>query len=233
MPATRHPASVTRMRVHDAALELFLDRGYEGTSLATIARRLGITKAAVYYYYRTKGDLLEALLAPMRTELTSLVEKVRAAAGRAQPEELLEAYADVLVRHRRLVLLVDRDPGIRCQPVVQSGVLAVRHQVELAILGERPDDDLRLRLLLLRAGISEALLAFPTWDYDHLRSALLRVGQLLFGPRPHRTRPAPSIDGSREQDTVRSRGRQPTSAGSPGVGTTRAGSHPVADPVQR
>ncbi len=198
MSATRRSAAVTRGRVHDAALDLFLARGYEGTSLATIARRLGITKAAVYYYYRTKGDLVAALLAPLWTELTHLVESLGSSAEPPEPDELLDAYAEVLLRHRELMLLVDRDPGIRCQPAVQSELLARRQQLETAILGEHPDEDAHLRLLILRAGISEALLAFPTWDTERLRSALLRIAHTLMDrEQPPAPRPAPSSPESR------------------------------------
>ncbi|MEE8722914.1 MAG: TetR/AcrR family transcriptional regulator [Eggerthellaceae bacterium] len=47
--------------VKQAALECFAERGYEGTSLATIAARLGIKKQSLSTYYPTKQDLLFAV----------------------------------------------------------------------------------------------------------------------------------------------------------------------------
>ena len=41
----------TREQIRRLALQLFAERGYDGTSLREIADRLGITKAAVYYHF--------------------------------------------------------------------------------------------------------------------------------------------------------------------------------------
>jgi AcrR family transcriptional regulator len=53
----RHPGS-TRERILDIALELFADQGYDKTSLRDIAERLGTTKAALYYHFERKQDIL-------------------------------------------------------------------------------------------------------------------------------------------------------------------------------
>jgi AcrR family transcriptional regulator len=42
----------------DAALRLFLDRGYDNTPLSAVADRLGLTKAGVYHHFATKENLL-------------------------------------------------------------------------------------------------------------------------------------------------------------------------------
>ncbi|NSC23182.1 TetR/AcrR family transcriptional regulator [Streptomyces albus subsp. chlorinus] len=51
----------TRQRIQDVALELFAERGYEKTSLREIAEQLGVTKAALYYHFKTKEDLVTSL----------------------------------------------------------------------------------------------------------------------------------------------------------------------------
>jgi len=51
----------TRQRILDVALDLFTEQGYDGTSLRQIAERLGITKAALYYHFQSKEDILLAL----------------------------------------------------------------------------------------------------------------------------------------------------------------------------
>jgi AcrR family transcriptional regulator len=55
----------TRQRILDAAKELFVERGYEAASLREIAERVGVTKAALYYHFPGKEDLLRALLEPL------------------------------------------------------------------------------------------------------------------------------------------------------------------------
>jgi AcrR family transcriptional regulator len=54
-------ASSTRERILDVALDLFVDQGYDATSLRQIAERLGVTKAALYYHFEAKEDILAAL----------------------------------------------------------------------------------------------------------------------------------------------------------------------------
>jgi AcrR family transcriptional regulator len=59
----------TRERAVAVALELFTTQGFEQTSLRAIADRLGVTKAALYYHYRSKelllGAVMESMLAPV------------------------------------------------------------------------------------------------------------------------------------------------------------------------
>ena len=49
---------VTRERILDVALELFNEHGYDKTSLREIAEQLGVTKAALYYHFEKKEDIL-------------------------------------------------------------------------------------------------------------------------------------------------------------------------------
>ncbi len=51
----------TKERILDAALDLFTEKGFDGTSLREIAERLGVTKAALYYHFASKDDILMAL----------------------------------------------------------------------------------------------------------------------------------------------------------------------------
>src|ERR1700734_3037387 len=54
----RGSAPETRERILDIALELFTEQGYDKTSLRDIAERLGTTKAALYYHFERKEDIL-------------------------------------------------------------------------------------------------------------------------------------------------------------------------------
>ncbi|MDI5966172.1 TetR/AcrR family transcriptional regulator [Streptomyces sp. SL13] len=64
----------TRRRIQEIALELFLERGYEGTSLREIAERLDVTKAALYYHFKTKEDILVALVESYSAPLGEIIE---------------------------------------------------------------------------------------------------------------------------------------------------------------
>ncbi len=55
-------ATDTRERVVDAARQLFWEQGYEATSLARIAEASGANPGSVYYFFRTKAEILDAVL---------------------------------------------------------------------------------------------------------------------------------------------------------------------------
>ncbi|MFJ7630063.1 TetR/AcrR family transcriptional regulator [Streptomyces sp. NPDC097595] len=86
----------TRERAQRVALQLFAEHGYEGTSLRMIAERLDITKAALYYHYKSKAEILAAVLGNFSTSVAELIDW-----GRQQPEgpgtrrELLRRYAEL------------------------------------------------------------------------------------------------------------------------------------------
>ena len=79
----------TRERILAVANELFIEQGYEGTSLREIADRLDITKAALYYHFRSKDEILETLLEPFDTLLDELL-------GRLEDAHDVEGWADAL-----------------------------------------------------------------------------------------------------------------------------------------
>ncbi|EKX66905.1 TetR/AcrR family transcriptional regulator [Streptomyces ipomoeae] len=64
----------TRQRIQDVALELFAEQGYEKTSLREIAERLEVTKAALYYHFKTKEDILVGLFEDLRRPIDELIE---------------------------------------------------------------------------------------------------------------------------------------------------------------
>lgn len=51
----------TKAEIRKVAIELFTERGYEGTSLREIAERLNITKAALYYHYSSKESIVRSI----------------------------------------------------------------------------------------------------------------------------------------------------------------------------
>ena len=77
----------TRSRLREVALQLFAEQGYEKTSLREIAERLGVTKAALYYYFKSKEDIVRSLVEDYVAEVDELIawgkQQPRSAATRA------------------------------------------------------------------------------------------------------------------------------------------------------
>jgi AcrR family transcriptional regulator len=63
----------TRQRIQDVALELFAEQGYEKTSLREISERLGVTKAALYYHFKTKEDIVVSLFKDLMAPVDDLI----------------------------------------------------------------------------------------------------------------------------------------------------------------
>ncbi|MFY4721206.1 TetR/AcrR family transcriptional regulator [Streptomyces sp. LaBMicrA B280] len=87
----------TRQRIQDVALELFAEQGYEKTSLREIAERLDVTKAALYYHFKTKEEIIVSLFEDLTQPIADLIEW-----GRGQPhtletkQEILRRYSEAL-----------------------------------------------------------------------------------------------------------------------------------------
>ncbi|MFV0286752.1 MAG: TetR/AcrR family transcriptional regulator [Demequina sp.] len=67
----------TRERIQEVALERFTANGYDQTSLREIAEDLGVTKAALYYHFKSKEEILDGLLASVAHDVDDLVAWMR------------------------------------------------------------------------------------------------------------------------------------------------------------
>lgn len=99
----------TRERILDVAQELFTRQGYDKTSLRDIANRLEITKAALYYYFERKEDILVELHLRLHAIGASLLDELEAAPDEASRLAILPRLADqmidFMVENRELMLL--------------------------------------------------------------------------------------------------------------------------------
>ena len=87
----------TRRRIHDVALEVFAEVGYERATLLQIAERLGVTRPALYYHYRNKEDILAAIHAELTLSVDAVIDWSRSQpAGRATRHETLRRLSELL-----------------------------------------------------------------------------------------------------------------------------------------
>jgi AcrR family transcriptional regulator len=67
--------------VLDAAAEVFARQGYAAATVQDVANALGILKGSIYYYIKTKEDLLFRLLMEVHEEVDAILEEVAAREG--------------------------------------------------------------------------------------------------------------------------------------------------------
>lgn len=89
----RRPGVTARDEILDAAGELFTTLGYAGTSTRTIAESVGIRQASLYHYFRTKDDILCALLGQTVTPTLSFIPNLLGAQPALTAAEHLHALA--------------------------------------------------------------------------------------------------------------------------------------------
>ena len=147
--------SETRERILDVAQGLFTQQGYEKTSLRDIAERLHITKAALYYYFARKEDILVELHLRLHVLGAAVITELEAApdgpARAAMWPRLANEMIDFMVENRELILMHNRnrsafaslnledldesrDVEARFERVLASPAIPLRERVRMAAM---------------------------------------------------------------------------------------------------
>ena len=174
----------TRQRILDAATDLFIEKGYEGTSLREIAERVGVTKAALYYHFASKAEMVAALLAPFEDIQREWVSDVGEAPTDEEWADALGGVIDGMVYTGRLFQLFSRNHEVFQHLHDEGSQHHELHDKVGAILGN-PEIDARRRIRMAAAmGVSFAMAPMgdtPLTDVDpdeiraELRSAVRRA----------------------------------------------------------
>ena len=181
-----------RGRLEQAALELYVERGYEQTTVAEIAERAGLTERTFFRHFADKREVLFAGAGALQELL------VTAVAGAPDAVAPLEAVAAALEAAGAL-LQERREYSRRRQSVIDANpALQERELIKLAALASALADALRRRgvtgpaaSLTAEAGIAVFKIAFERWisgtgeaDLPQLiRESLDELKAVTAGPR--------------------------------------------------
>lgn len=128
---TKAEAAATRETLLDAAEEVFFTKGVARTSLEQIARHAGLTRGAVYWHFKNKGDLFMALVERVRMPFQSLMEEVSKADEKISPMEAIRLACHAgLVRleqpsHQRILSILLH----RCEFFSDINPLAMQDEI--------------------------------------------------------------------------------------------------------
>lgn len=131
-----------------AARSSLTQRGYDATAIGDLASQLGISKAAIAYYFPTKDKFLDEFLVPFLDELEEAITTAP-----AEPRAVLDAYLTVLTRHREIAVWVDTDPAVARHEVHAHRLDALNDRVVAVITGRSRRKADRLRALGVLGGI--------------------------------------------------------------------------------
>jgi len=92
-------ATDTRQSILDAASKLITEKGVKNTSLADIAKEVGISKGTLYYYYSTKDDIIYDITDIHLKQITEeLLSWIGAIENDATPEEILVVVFEKILK---------------------------------------------------------------------------------------------------------------------------------------
>jgi AcrR family transcriptional regulator len=164
-------AERTRQQILETAQRLFTEHGYDATSLQMIADEMGLTKAAVYYHFRAKSDILRAAMQPGIRRLEALLDDAAALRGRrARIEYLVNGFVDFLVRHRHYAVMASTDPAAK-RDKLDTEALTMRQRALTLLFGDNPTGTERLCFNAVFF-IPECLPDLADLTDDELREAL-------------------------------------------------------------
>lgn len=166
-------------RLLTAALELFTLNGLAGTSLQMIARKLGVSKAALYHHFQSKDEIIVSLLQPVLLDAQNAVSAVSLLPKNEQSAAMLKKYIEVVVKHRSLISTVLFDP---VTPQVINGPLIDGLITDTArLLAQDQTQQNAARIVVY--GLAALVTEFREQELvdDVLQEKLLRAGGQLLG----------------------------------------------------
>ena len=176
------PRTDTRSRVQKVALELFAEQGYEKTSLREIAERLGVTKAALYYHFKSKEDIVHSFTDDYFAEIDALLdwakEQPRTEATR---REILDRYVGVVLAGNEVFRFMEQNRA--SMQAIESGkdrFARFRGRLDslvelLAGPGAPLRDRVRATTAVLAAGASCMFYLQQVDDPDKLRAIIVEI----------------------------------------------------------
>jgi AcrR family transcriptional regulator len=152
-------------RIARLALARFRVSGFVGTSIADLAGALGVSKAAIYYHYRSKDTLLHRLIDPLLDAIdTCIQDQTTPAASARTARQLLGDYLAVLLAHRDVVPLIATDVAVLNHPTIGPRLHAQNQQLQSLLAAPDTSVSARLRAEAALGAIWRPLIAAPQLD---------------------------------------------------------------------
>ena len=162
----------TRQLIADTAARLFAERGFDGVSVAEIARTAQLSEVTVFNYFPTKGDLVFGRMEFVEERLVAAIEQ------RASRESIAAAFSRVLLADvdqldARAEVIARAAAVIRASPTLQAHEREIterytaRLATALAAEAGMDHDDIEAR------AVASALMAVHRGLLEHVRNAVL------------------------------------------------------------
>jgi AcrR family transcriptional regulator len=184
--------SDTRARIQQVALELFAEQGYDKTSLREIAERLDVTKAALYYHFKSKEDIVRSLVEDYFGQIDALIAWAKTQPRTAQTRrEILGRYVRIVADGIAVFRMLHHNQAAvnSLASVKERGDVYRERMYGLIEALTEPGADMeeRLRAAMALGGVSVGWMFFADQvdDREKLCAAVLGIASdLAIGDRP-------------------------------------------------
>ncbi|OWY27312.1 TetR family transcriptional regulator [Herbaspirillum robiniae] len=208
--STKEEALETRSRILDAAEQVFHERGVSHTSLADVAKAADVTRGAIYWHFKNKSDLFDAMCERVRLPMEAVLEENASPQVEDPLGEFLRSGVYVLTlastdeRCRRVFDIIfnkcefadHEDPIlVRQRECHVDGMLRLEQILTNAIArGQLPASlNIRVACLMAHATFSGLL---TDWFFAPDSFDLVRDGERILAASLHALKSAPSLQKS-------------------------------------
>jgi len=186
------PRGGTRERIQAIALELFAEQGYDKTSLREIAEGLGVTKAALYYHFNSKEDIVRSFTEDYRAELDEVISwGASQPPGPAARAEILARYADIVDRRLPVIRFMEQNQAALHSLMSDDASRKKMFRAQFMSLcdllsppGSPLADRVRAAMAVVSVGMSSLLFAQEAGSPAELHATVLGVACELAGADP-------------------------------------------------
>jgi TetR/AcrR family transcriptional repressor of nem operon len=161
----------TREQIVEAADKLFYRQGYDHTSFTDIADVVRLSRGNFYHHFKTKDEILDAVIGARLADSEKLLEQWEAAAN--HPADRIRSFIDILVAHRADIKRYGCPVGTLCSELAKLNHAAQAEANKLftlfriwlrrqfTLLGHKADaDQLAMHLLARSQGVATLANAF-------------------------------------------------------------------------
>lgn len=186
-------AATTRLQIIEAADRLFYEKGFEATSFADIAAVVGLSRGNFYYHFRTKDEILGAVIEHRLSKTKEMLDAWEAGAGTAA--ERIRSFIHILIVNQAKIMAYGCPVGTLCNELAKLDHIAKNDAAKLftlfrdwlsrqfAALGRETDaDGLGMHILMRSQGVAALATAFR--DEAFVRREVEDMDQWLAAQQP-------------------------------------------------
>ena len=105
MAPRKKDSAVTKAKILSVAEKLFSEHGFDGTRVDDLAEKAGVNKALIYYYFKSKDDILDALFTSAIQDVIQVIEQTYEdmQIDEEEIENIFNVLLELISRKKRII----------------------------------------------------------------------------------------------------------------------------------